>query len=746
MRIRVRNALIIIATGAIVVANAALVEAPAQAGSGTPVFATYAAPSSLPNSNNAGEPSVGVNWNTGAVMYQAYTSTYKVVFNDSSIPATATWSNVTPSTSQFNIDPILATDSTTGRTWAGGLAGPCSVMSFTDNDGAAWTQMTNTCSGTVDHETIGGGPWSGSAPLGSSYQHAVYYCAQISQDACATSGNGGLTFGAPMPVMGACNSLHGHVKVSTDGTAYLPNNNCGNVGGGITRNNGMSWNSYTINGQPSASRGFDPSVATTPDNTVYEAWAANGNFHPMVGRSTNHGSSWDRITDLANTVSPPIVASTFQAATAGDNGRVAVAWLGTQVGSGIPFDNGYHGVWNLYVSFTYDGGLTWQTIKATSDPVQRGCIWDGGGSNVCRNLLDFNDAQVTKDGRVVVAYADGCTGACAGSSGTEAQSTSAYATIARQSTGKGLFAAYDSGPSAPSAPVLTALPGNGQVSLTWTTPGDGGSAITGYNVYRSTSTGTETLYRSLGVVTSFTDTGLTNGTTYYYKVAAVNAVGVGAQSNEASATPMNVTNQSPTACFTHSESGLTTSVNGSCSSDPDGTISSWSWNWGDGSAAGSGSSASHTYAAAGTFTVTLTVTDNGGATGTTSQSVSVTSSDPDPSTPNLSNGVATQATSAASAGSWQYYKIQVPTGKTSLVVNLTSSQSCQLIFGCNPDLDLYVRSGAKPTTGTYNGAGTGSTSTETVTISNPGAAYWYVGVYVYSGNQSLNYSIKATYS
>ena len=174
-------------------------------------------------------------------------------------------------------------------------------------------------------------------------------------------------------------------------------------------------------------------------------------------------------------------------------------------------------------------------------------------------------------------------------------------------------------------------------------------------------------------------------------------------------------------------------------------MSAWSWNWGDGSAAGSGSSASHSYAAAGTYTVTLTVTDNGGATGTTNQSVTVSSSDPDPSTPNLANGVGTNATSAPTAGSWQYFKIQVPAGTTSLRVNLGSSETCGLL-SCNPDLDLYVRNGAKPTTATFGGSSTGSTSTETVTISNPAAAWWYVGVYVYSGSKAQSYTITATYS
>jgi len=91
----------------------------------------------------------------------------------------------------------------------------------------------------------------------------------------------------------------------------------------------------------------------------------------------------------------------------------------------------------------------------------------------------------------------------------------------------------------PSAPQnLHATAGTGKVILTWQAPSsNGGSAITGYKIYRSTSSGTETGYVSLGNVTSYTNTGLTNGITYFYKVRAVNSVGISPLSNEASATP-----------------------------------------------------------------------------------------------------------------------------------------------------------------------------------------------------------------
>src|SRR5207253_2039481 len=91
-------------------------------------------------------------------------------------------------------------------------------------------------------------------------------------------------------------------------------------------------------------------------------------------------------------------------------------------------------------------------------------------------------------------------------------------------------------PAPPSTPTnLTAAPGNGQATPSW-------SAATGaapYNLYRSTTSGGD---GSTPVVTgiastSYTNTGLTNGITYYFRVAAVNPSGTPGQSNQASATP-----------------------------------------------------------------------------------------------------------------------------------------------------------------------------------------------------------------
>jgi len=94
------------------------------------------------------------------------------------------------------------------------------------------------------------------------------------------------------------------------------------------------------------------------------------------------------------------------------------------------------------------------------------------------------------------------------------------------------------GRTVPGTPIgLTAVGSDGVVTLTWIAPANGGSVITGYNIYRSTVPGSEKLLVTLGTGTSFTDNGLTNGRTYYYRVSAVNSVGEGALGSEVSAVP-----------------------------------------------------------------------------------------------------------------------------------------------------------------------------------------------------------------
>jgi len=112
-------------------------------------------------------------------------------------------------------------------------------------------------------------------------------------------------------------------------------------------------------------------------------------------------------------------------------------------------------------------------------------------------------------------------------------------TSAATSTATSTATATPQGTALPSAPQnLTARPANGKgVQLTWSPPtSNGGSPITGYNIYRSTVSGGETFLTSVGNVTSFKDTSTTRGQAYFYTVKAVNAVGEGPASNEVSAT------------------------------------------------------------------------------------------------------------------------------------------------------------------------------------------------------------------
>ncbi|HTT88074.1 MAG TPA: fibronectin type III domain-containing protein, partial [Acidimicrobiales bacterium] len=184
-------------------------------------------------------------------------------------------------------------------------------------------------------------------------------------------------------------------------------------------------------------------------------------------------------------------------------------------------------------------------LTATAGDGQVALSWTAPASNGGSAITSYNVYEGTSSGGETLLQSTGGTGTTFTATGLSNGTTYYFQVTAVNGVGEGPRSAEVSSTPAttPGAPTaLTATAGDGQVALSWTAPAsDGGSAITSYNVYEGTSSGGETLLQSTGsTAATFTVTGLTNGTTYYFEVAAVNGVGAGLVSNEAFATPATI--------------------------------------------------------------------------------------------------------------------------------------------------------------------------------------------------------------
>jgi RHS repeat-associated protein len=192
-------------------------------------------------------------------------------------------------------------------------------------------------------------------------------------------------------------------------------------------------------------------------------------------------------TDKSAVVAPatvPVVASGLTA-TRG-NGQVSLAWK-------VPVSNGGSTITDYVVQSSTDGGKTWKT---------------------------FTDGVSTASKAVVTGLANG--------------TPSVFRVAALNDVGVGAYTTA----TAPVTPAtvpgaagnLTATRGNGQVSLAWKAPpSNGGSVITDYLVQSSSDGGKtwKTVPDGLSVAAGAVVKGLANGTSYLFRVAAVNSVGPG---------------------------------------------------------------------------------------------------------------------------------------------------------------------------------------------------------------------------
>ncbi|WP_104091171.1 PKD domain-containing protein [Arthrobacter sp. GMC3] len=160
-----------------------------------------------------------------------------------------------------------------------------------------------------------------------------------------------------------------------------------------------------------------------------------------------------------------------------------------------------------------------------------------------------------------------------------------------------------------------------------------------------------------------------------------------------------VPNQAPVASFVAGVAGLTVSVDGSGSTDADGSVASYAWQFGDGST-GTGKTASHVYAAAGSYTVTLVVTDDQGlASAAVTKSVTVTAPPVNQApvasfvagvaglTVSVDGSGSTDADGSVASYAWQFGDGSTGTGKTaSHVYTAAGSYTVTLVVTDNQGL------------------------------------------------------------
>jgi hypothetical protein len=207
---------------------------------------------------------------------------------------------------------------------------------------------------------------------------------------------------------------------------------------------------------------------------------------------------------------------------------------------------------NAFVAVTPSNGVTFQYRAST------------GGNSANNNTTGLTApywVKLVRSGNAFTGYRslDGTNWTQQGSTVTINMASTVYVGLAVTShdASTACTAAFDN-VSAPGwtnwtlPPVPAGLSGvaeNGQAALTWASS----SSATSYNVKRSTTNGGPYSIVANVTTTNYTDTGLVNGTTYYYVVSALNPAGESANSVQLALSPR------PPVSLTLTETNLTLS-------------------------------------------------------------------------------------------------------------------------------------------------------------------------------------------
>jgi len=256
-----------------------------------------------------------------------------------------------------------------------------------------------------------------------------------------------------------------------------------------------------------------------------------------VQQSVDSGSTWQDVVDTDS----PVTTATVDRLSNGLTYNFRVAAV-TAAG---------RGAWSPQSNSVKPGFLVASaplSVQATPSDARINLSWVVPSSNGGKPIFDYVIESSIDGGRTWSTVVDGVTAATTASvTGLTNGSAYVFRVAAVNAVGRGDWSQLSAtvipfGPA--SAPrSVTAVGGNGQATLSWTAPSsDGGRAVTDYLLQASVDAGRTwtTVVDTVSTATAATVTGLTNGISYMFRVAAQTAAGPGAWSAASTAIPRSV--------------------------------------------------------------------------------------------------------------------------------------------------------------------------------------------------------------
>jgi surface protein len=428
----------------------------------------------------------------------------------------------------------------------GGSAITDYVIQYSSNGGGSWTTFSDGTSTSTSANVT-------SLSNGTTY---IFRVATVNSVGTGTYSSNSASLvpatspGAPTGVSGTSGNaqvaLAWASPVSTGGSAitdYLIQ---------YSSDSGSNWTTFNDGTSPSTST----TVTGLSNGTSYIFRIAAVNSIGTGSYSQNSST----VTPLTTPGAPTGVSGTS------GNGQVALTWSS-------PASTGGSAITDYRIQYSSDGGANWST---------------------------FNDGTSTSTSATVTSLSNG--------------TTYIFRVAALNSAGAGSYSANSAGvtpgSSPPGAPTgVSGTAGNTKVALTWSAPAsNGGSAITDYIVEYSSDSGSNWTTFNDGTSTSTTIivTGLTNGTSYVFRVAAVNSAGTGNYSANSSEIKLLVfvsrwkTDNITTGSTPATQIKLPLVASGTYNFNVE---------WGDGTQSTittwNQAQATHTYNSSGTYTVTI---------------------------------------------------------------------------------------------------------------------------------------------